>query len=165
MFDTPFKKLLFWIYISYLCCDESLTISVVDPKRLLQLLLHLLLVILYHEPGGNGAEVDEGELPCPRLIHLDNNLVNQLFSWIGLMFLRTVLIVSIFTYWFNSDYFFLQPVQKSVFFFNYIRMRRKIIDNYRLKYLNDLFDINLIFSDPSRISKLSEFAWTLRSSV
>ena len=80
MFDTPFKKLLFLIHIFYLCCDESLTIPVIDPERLLQLLLHLLLVILYHEPGGNGAEVDEGELPCPRLINLDNNLVNQLFS-------------------------------------------------------------------------------------
>jgi len=27
---------------------------------------------------------------------------------------------------------------------NYMRMRRKIIDNFRLKYLNNLFEIKLI---------------------
>ena len=34
---------------------------------------------------------------------------------------------------------------------NYIQMRRKMIDDYRLKYLNDLFVIKLIFYDPSRM--------------
>ena len=44
-------------------------------------------------------------------------------------------------------------------------MRRKIIDDYRLSYLNDFFEIKLIFYDPSCILQLSEFVWTLRSSV
>ena len=39
------------------------------------------------------------------------------------------------------------------------------IDDYTSKYLNNLFDVNLIFYDPSRILQLSEFLWTLRSSV
>ena len=34
-------------------------------------------------------------------------------------------------------------------------MRRKIIDDYRLKYLIDLFEINLFFYDPSRTLQLS----------
>ena len=42
-------------------------------------------------------------------------------------------------------------------------MRRKIIDDYRLKYLNDLFGIKLLFYDPSRILQLSEFVRTPRS--
>ena len=47
---------------------------------------------------------------------------------------------------------------------NYVRMRRKIIDDYCLQYLNDLFGIKLI-CDPSSMSHLSEFVWTLGSSV
>ena len=41
-------------------------------------------------------------------------------------------------------------------------MRRKINDDF---HLNDLFEIKLIFFYPSRILRLSEFEWTLRSSV
>ena len=42
----------------------------------------------------------------------------------------------------------------------------KIIEYYRLLYLNDLFEIKLIFfKDPSRISQLSEFVWMIRSLV
>ena len=40
-------------------------------------------------------------------------------------------------------------------------MCRKIIDDYWLQYLNDLFGIKLIFYDPSRMLQLSEFVWTL----
>ena len=44
-------------------------------------------------------------------------------------------------------------------------MWRKIIDDYRLKYLNDLFEIKLIFYDLRHILQLSEFVWMLCSSV
>ena len=36
-------------------------------------------------------------------------------------------------------------------------MRWKIIDDY----LNDLYEIKLIFYDPSRLLQLSKFVWTL----
>ena len=36
-------------------------------------------------------------------------------------------------------------------------MRRKIIDDYMLLYLNDLFEIKLIFYDASLILQFSEF--------
>ena len=39
------------------------------------------------------------------------------------------------------------------------------IDNYRLWYLNDFFWIKLIFYDSSRMLQLSEFVWTLLSSL
>ena len=41
-----------------------------------------------------------------------------------------------------------------------IRMRRKIIDDYCLQYMNDLFRIKLIFYDPSSMLHLSKFVWT-----
>jgi len=44
-------------------------------------------------------------------------------------------------------------------------MRRKIIDDFKFKNLNDLFDINLIFYHPSGMLQLSQFVWTLRYSV
>ena len=40
-------------------------------------------------------------------------------------------------------------------------MWRKIIDGYRLEYLNDLFEIELIFLR----FQLPQFVWALRSSV
>ena len=40
-------------------------------------------------------------------------------------------------------------------------MRRKIIENYRLLYLNDLFGIKWSFCDPSRTLQLSEFVWSM----
>ena len=48
-----------------------------------------------------------------------------------------------------------------------IGLRRIIIEDYRLQYLNDLFEIKLIFYDTSRILKFYEFIWTIsiRSSV
>ena len=42
-------------------------------------------------------------------------------------------------------------------------MRRKIIDEYSLSYLNDLFKTKLIIYDPSRILQHSELVWTLSS--
>ena len=39
-------------------------------------------------------------------------------------------------------------------------MRRKIIDDNRLKYLNNLFGIKKNFYDTSRMLQLSEFVWT-----
>ena len=48
---------------------------------------------------------------------------------------------------------------------NNLRMRRKIIDDDWMWYLNDLFGIKLIFYDLSWILQLSEFLWTLRSSI
>ena len=44
-------------------------------------------------------------------------------------------------------------------------MWRKIIDYYRLYYLNDLFEIKQIFYGLSSMVHLYEFVWTLRSSV
>ena len=44
-------------------------------------------------------------------------------------------------------------------------MRRKIIDTVSLRYLNDLFEIKLISLRTSGILQLSEFVWTLRTSV
>ena len=44
-------------------------------------------------------------------------------------------------------------------------MRRKIIDDYCLQYLNDFFGIKLIFYCPRRMLQLSDFVWSLRSSV
>ena len=44
-------------------------------------------------------------------------------------------------------------------------MRRRIIDDYKLQYRNDLFGIKLIFYDPRPMLHLSECVWTLRSSV
>ena len=44
-------------------------------------------------------------------------------------------------------------------------MLRTIIDDYKLQYRNDLFGIKLIFYDSSPLLHLSEFVWTLRSSV
>ena len=42
-------------------------------------------------------------------------------------------------------------------------MRRQIIDDYRLLYVNDLFWIKYIFYDQSGILQLSKFVCTLRS--
>ena len=44
-------------------------------------------------------------------------------------------------------------------------MHRKIIDDYRIKYLNYLFDINLFFYDPSCMFQLPQFVFMLRFSV
>ena len=45
-------------------------------------------------------------------------------------------------------------------------MRRKIIDDYWLLYLNDYFGIKLIFlRSELNMLQLPEFVWTLRSSV
>ena len=47
----------------------------------------------------------------------------------------------------------------------YIRMRRKIINDYRLQYLNDLFEIKLIFYDLSSMLQFPQFVWPLSYSV
>ena len=44
-------------------------------------------------------------------------------------------------------------------------MRRKKINDYKLLYLNDVFEIKLIFYYPSLILQLSDLVWTLNSSV
>jgi len=44
-------------------------------------------------------------------------------------------------------------------------MWRKIIDDHRLKYLNDLFEIKLIFYGLSCMLQFSEFVWALSYSV
>ena len=44
-------------------------------------------------------------------------------------------------------------------------MWRKIIDDYRLYYLNDFFEIKLIFYGLSSILQFPQFVWALRSSV
>ena len=44
-------------------------------------------------------------------------------------------------------------------------MWRKIIDDYRLYYLNDLFEIKLIFYGLSRMLQFYEFVWALSYSV
>ena len=44
-------------------------------------------------------------------------------------------------------------------------MWRKIIDDYRLKYLNDLFETKLIFYGLSRMLQFSQFIWALSYSV
>ena len=44
-------------------------------------------------------------------------------------------------------------------------MWRKIIDEYRLEYLNDLLEIKLIFYGLSCMLQFSEFVWALSYSV
>ena len=44
-------------------------------------------------------------------------------------------------------------------------MWRKIIDDYRLQYLNELFEIKLIFYGLSRMLQFSQFLWTPYYSV
>ena len=44
-------------------------------------------------------------------------------------------------------------------------MWRKIIDDYRLYCLNDLFEIKWIFYGLSRMLQFSEFAWALSYSI
>ena len=44
-------------------------------------------------------------------------------------------------------------------------MRRKIIDDYRLEYLNDFFEIKFIFYGLSRMLQFSQFVWALSYSV
>ena len=46
---------------------------------------------------------------------------------------------------------------------NYTQMWRKIIDDYRLYYLNDFIEIKLIFL--SHMLQFSEFVWALSHSV
>ena len=46
-----------------------------------------------------------------------------------------------------------------------IQMWRKIIEDYRLYYLNDLFEIKWIFYGLSRMLQFSEFVWALSYSV
>ena len=46
-----------------------------------------------------------------------------------------------------------------------IQMWRKIIDDYRLYYLNELFEIKWIFYGLSRMLQFSEFVWALSYSV
>ena len=43
-------------------------------------------------------------------------------------------------------------------------MWRRIIDDYRLEYLNDLFEIKLIFYGLSGMLQFSQFVWALRYS-
>ena len=40
-------------------------------------------------------------------------------------------------------------------------MWQKIIDDYRLEYMNDLFEIKLIFYGLSPMLQFSEFVWSL----
>ena len=44
-------------------------------------------------------------------------------------------------------------------------MWRKIIDDYRLQFLNDLFEIKLIFYSLRSMLQFSQFVWALCSSV
>ena len=44
-------------------------------------------------------------------------------------------------------------------------MWRKIIDDYRSEYLNDLFEINLIFYGINSMLQFSQFVWPLSYSV
>ena len=44
-------------------------------------------------------------------------------------------------------------------------MWRKIIDDYRLEYLNDFFKNKLIFYGLGSMLKFSQFVWPLRYSV
>ena len=44
-------------------------------------------------------------------------------------------------------------------------MWRKIIDDYRMKYLNNWFEIKLIFCGLSCMLQFSEFVWALSYSV
>jgi len=44
-------------------------------------------------------------------------------------------------------------------------MWRKIIDDYRLQYLKNLFEIKLIFCSLSSMLQFSEFVWALSYSV
>ena len=55
----------------------------------------------------------------------------------------------------------LNIIFKKLWNISYTRMRRKIIYEYRLQFLNDLFGIKFILYDPSRVFQLSEFVWTL----
>ena len=61
-------------HISFRCTyiggDEPLAVPVVDPEGLLELLLHLLLVVLDHEPGRDLAEHGQRELPRAGLVNL-----------------------------------------------------------------------------------------------
>ena len=59
----------------------------------------------------------------------------------------------------------MKQVKNIMKYINYLQMRRKIFDDYMLKYLNDLLGIKLIFYNPSRMLQLSEFVLKLRSSV
>ena len=59
-----------------------------------------------------------------------------------------------------AKYYFLKTKSKILWNTNFLQMRRKIIDDYCLWYLNELFGIKLIFYDPSWMLQLSEFAWT-----
>ena len=45
-----------------------------------------------------------------------------------------------------------RPTNRRFECINYIRMCRKIIDDYRLKYLNDFFEIKLIFMINSNVA-------------
>ena len=44
-------------------------------------------------------------------------------------------------------------------------MWQKIIDDYRSQYLNDLFEIELIFYGLSSMLQFSQFVWPLSYSV
>ena len=65
----------------------------------------------------------------------------------------------------SAKYYFKITRSKIFWNINYIRTRRKIIDDYCLEYKNDLFRIKLIILRSSSMLQLSEFVWTLRSSV
>jgi len=49
--------------------------------------------------------------------------------------------------------------------YDYVQICRKIIIDYRLLYLNDLFGIEIIFFMIRVEFATSEFLWTLRSLV
>ena len=60
--------------------DESLTVPVVDPEGLLELLLHLLLVVLYHEPGRDLANHASQYLASSFFLVFINSLSSALMS-------------------------------------------------------------------------------------
>ena len=72
-----------WTYIGG---DEPLAVPVVDPEGLLELLLHLLLVVLDHEPGRDLAEHGQRELPRAGLVNL--HIFVCLNSWISFLSLK-----------------------------------------------------------------------------
>ena len=76
------KYLPYKTSITYISCDESLTVSVVNSEGLLQLLLHLFLIILAHEPGGHCCKHGQAELATSLLVNLIIFFVNFIFIFL-----------------------------------------------------------------------------------
>ena len=76
------KYLPYKTSITYISCDESLTVSVVNSEGLLQLLLHLFLIVLAHEPGGHCCEHGQAELATSLLVNLIIFFVNFIFIFL-----------------------------------------------------------------------------------